>query len=195
MCELSNMFGGYKLCCPADDTCESQTLGEFTIQRCSSQGEFCPSISNSDYETCEPGESCAVLDITSFSIGCCPADNVLCPSLDGSTIPLPTCCPADDECETQTFGDTTIPRCSSQGVICFSESGDDYVTCDLGDTCTHTAINVTNPPDSPLGCCEAGSTLCPPPSGSTVTFDLCCPSGSNCATVSGGVTPYAQCVA
>ncbi len=157
--------------------------------------ETCPSFSGGTNLPCEPGEKCAA---TGFAVNpqliCCPADGVLCDLGGGVPVAIDLCCPEGDTCETQNFGGTTVGRCSSQGELCTSESSG-FVYCELGGTCAITAIDVSNPLSSPIGCCAAGSMLCPPPDGSTVTFNLCCPASATCETVTGGATPYARCAA
>ncbi len=192
LCDLGLSFP-LDLCCPAGDTCEIQVLDTASIPRCSSQGEVCFTGSGSGVERCETGETCAILGVGTFAPGCCPAGSVLCDL--GSTFPLglDLCCPSGDTCETQTLGGTTIARCSSQGEICPSISGGSNVTCDPGETCAITVLDIADLDGIETGCCPADSTLCPSPDGSSIPLDLCCPADSTCGTVTEGSTSYPSC--
>ena len=112
----ANSIGGF-VTCPAGDTCEKQSFGGSNwINRCSSQGEFCPNATGGS-TTCPAGETCTLTAYTvtdagsTITFGCCAAGSTLCPAPAPGGGTINRCCPADATCGTATDGTTTYPVC------------------------------------------------------------------------------------
>jgi hypothetical protein len=214
-CPLPALVGDYDLCCPAGDTCGTQTVEGTTVPYCRSIGQFCPSP---DDETavvnCLPNETCAIVIDPTFSDGqpsCCPADGVLCDVIPGSG-GYQLCCPAGDTCETAEILGTTFPTCSSIGTYCPTPGGGPATICDPDHTCTLTKFGVGG---IEIGCCPPDGVICTlnlgsdlpggsptePGTGGFPTvpgfelpeLELCCPAGDTCMIEFAGLLFWPRC--
>ena len=89
ICEVGNVGAQFDLCCPATDTCQTQTVGTETFPRCSSTPLLCPISqggSTIGHITCPGGDTCVTRTINGITYPRCSSQGESCPAATGGNI-------------------------------------------------------------------------------------------------------------